>query len=434
MADLLRARIKERLRPYYLRWVYFQAFPHARPAEFSECWQFPCFPLETRELAGRLSAASPGPAFLFYPMADIHARIQRTQHLALTLAAAGHLSFLLNPHLGRQFPRVYFRDPISKFGLLAPRLAELHIRLQTEPVYHARLLSSSESSRLADAIAALSGFAGNGIQQILSLPTWLDAALLLRARFGWPIVYDCHDLIAGFRGVSSDIVDAESRMLAEADLVLFSSEHLRDQHVKRFENIAGKSAILRNAVDPQHFRGVFEKRQSRAPTGIAGYFGALDEWFDIEAIRACAKRFPERRFQLIGRVEYEPIRSLAQCPNVEFLGEVSYDKLPELAAQFDVALIPFRVTPLTRATNPIKLYEYFICGLPVVSSRLPEVELFQDLVYLADRPEDFPDCLARAFEENCADRPARRIEAALRETWTARAAQLLDAVADRTPR
>jgi hypothetical protein len=102
--------------------------------------------------------------------------------------------------------------------------------------------------------------------------------------------------------------------------------------------------------------------------------------------------------------------------------------LPDFLAQCDAAMIPFLRTDLTMATNPIKLYEYFSQGLPVVSTRLPEVELYGDLVYLADGPREFSAQVARAVGENDAARRERRMAIAQQESWTARAQQLLACV------
>ena len=81
---------------------------------------------------------------------------------------------------------------------------------------------------------------------------------------------------------------------------------------------------------------------------------------------------------------------------------------------------------LTRATNPIKLYEYFSCGVPVASSRLPEVQMFEDLVYTADSSASFPECIDRALQETDPEKQRKRMEAAGRETWSNRAKQLIE--------
>jgi len=80
------------------------------------------------------------------------------------------------------------------------------------------------------------------------------------------------------------------------------------------------------------------------------------------------------------------------------------------------------------ATNPIKLYEYFACGLPVVSTRLPEVEQFAELVYCADTPEEFLLQIEDAVRENDPQLRARRVAVAKRESWLARCVQLNDEV------
>jgi hypothetical protein len=99
-------------------------------------------------------------------------------------------------------------------------------------------------------------------------------------------------------------------------------------------------------------------------------------------------------------------------------------------AGMDVGLIPFRRTELTRATNPIKLYEYFSHGIPVVAARLPEIERYRDLVYIADNADDFVAQIGNALNESRDDaRRERRIEVAKTESWDARADQLLHLLA-----
>ena len=86
------------------------------------------------------------------------------------------------------------------------------------------------------------------------------------------------------------------------------------------------------------------------------------------------------------------------------------------------------VNELTRATNPIKLYEYFSAGLPVVSTRLPEVELYRDLTYLADSPTEFSRLSALAVAEQDESLREKRMQIAGLHTWRARAEALLDRI------
>jgi len=240
-----------------------------------------------------------------------------------------------------------------------------------------------------------------------------------RSESGFPIVYDCHDLLSGFRNICGDMITAEEQLLREADLVLFSSQGLVD----RYRNVK-KWLLVRNAVTASQFEAAGARLGT---TAVAGYVGALDSWFDIEALEQAAALHPQCRFVLAGRVEFEPIRRLQALPNVELIGEIPYSRVPELLGQFRVALIPFRINPLILMTNPIKLYEYFSCGLPVVSTPLPEAQAMGDLVYVGASPSDFARQVTRAFAEDDAARRARRKEVAARENWTGRARDISEA-------
>jgi glycosyltransferase involved in cell wall biosynthesis len=217
------------------------------------------------------------------------------------------------------------------------------------------------------------------------------------------------------------MLPVERDLLHEADLVLFSSQGL----LERYPDVR-KSLLVRNAVTSSEFRAGLSSPSAPA---VAGYVGALDSWFDIESVETAALQNPLCRFILAGRVEFEPIRRLQALPNVELAGEIPYGQIPELLAGFRIALIPFRLNPLTLMTNPIKMYEYFSCGLPVVSTPLPEVETMGDLVYLAATPDDFARQVTCALAENQPARRTRRREIAARESWTERARSISQAFA-----
>jgi len=285
------------------------------------------------------------------------------------------------------------------------------------------MLTRGETDRLFSGVARLAK-AGGGRKtiQLVSFPLWAPLAGRLKREFGFPVVYDCHDLLSGFRDISSDIVAAEPALLESADLVCFSSEWLLTEAVRHRPAVRHKSIVVRNGVTLADYAGIAPKERSGRPT--IGYAGSLNFWFDVEAIREAALRHPEWHFTLIGRVESESIVPLRALPNVVLEGEVPYSDLPRRMADFDVAVIPFLKTPLTRATNPLKLYEYLCLGIPVVSTRLPEIEPFEDLVYLSDSPDDFVRQLEVAVAEDDSSRRARRKLAAESNSWLARCEQL----------
>ena len=416
--------IKEAVRPFYLRWLYFQLFPKRRPSHFEQSWKFPAHDLPPQ--------SSVDPEILFLPMTDWHTRIQRTQHFARTFAALGHRCFYLNPHLGREFPKPYIFSSKPRLHLLAERISELHVHLPLEPVFHERLLSPVESATIAAELAEVFERAGTQkLVQMVSFPVWMQVARQIRDRFHFPIVYDCHDELSGFRNVAEEIIQGEEEMFRTSDLVLFSARRLLVENVARFPYLATKSRLVRNAVDESWLVQTDSHRRKALPNEPIqiGYVGALDFWFDVESIAHAAALHPEWKFVLIGRVEDNRILALQRFPNVQFTGEIPHDELHPYMARFTVALIPFIRNDLTMGTNPIKLYEYFGYGLPVVGARLPELEEFGDLVYLYEGPEQFAKQLQQACAEQSAERTHQRIEVAHRESWGARVAELSRAFA-----
>lgn len=411
--------IKERLRPWYLRNIYFRAFPMRKPSWFEDCWRFPHAPLGCCEHL--LDPPTPGSRdFLMLPMTDWHVRIQRSHFLAQALAARGHRCFLLNPHLGREFGSTAVKTP--QLARLEANIYELHIRLPREPVYHHRSLTWDESEMLAGGVADLIASAQiSNFVQIVSFPVWLRLALFIKKRCNAAIVYDCHDLLAGFENVAPEIVALERGLIAASDLVICSAESLYKECLDAGVS-ADRCSIVRNAVSERLGRPIPVAPHSGP---IVGYLGAIENWFDSEAIRTAAVARPGWRFVLGGRIESRNLQPLQDLPNVEFAGEIGRDRVADFLAGFDVATIPFLLNPLTVAADPIKLYEYFSAGLPVVSARLPETRRFSGHLHYYDGPGDFVHAVEKALADRDESARSRRRLAVVEETWELRAGQIL---------
>src|SRR3954453_16993311 len=93
---------------------------------------------------------------------------------------------------------------------------------------------------------------------------------------------------------------------------------------------------------------------------------------------------------MVGTIAKNDPSLVPQRTNIEYLGMKSYAELPEIMAGFDVALMPFALNEATRSISPTKTLEYSAAGLPVVSTRVPDVVAdYSDLVHLADDADHF---------------------------------------------
>jgi len=368
-------------------------------------------------------------------MNDWHTRVQRPQQLARALAARGYRCFYLNPNLGREFPYPVCLGNPSRLNRLEENIWEIHAGLPREPVFHHRLLRQAESDRVAaDILRVLGAFQTERLVVVNQFPLWNKACLQIRKHYPTCVIYDCHDLLSGFLNIAPEILGAEAELFREADSVLFSAQSLLEKQLAEMPWLGQKAHVVRNGVDVTRFRMAIGGCDGEAKRKVVGYVGAIEDWFDVDAVEAAATAYPECDFVFLGKVENQKVLALQQrLSNVQFLGEIAYDHIPEYLEQFDVGLIPFRVQDLTLATNPIKLYEYFSCGLPVVSTALPEVEQYGELVYVAKTAEEFARQTGAALGEGSSgELRARRRDLAQRESWEARVEELLWVAGERT--
>lgn len=160
-----------------------------------------------------------------------------------------------------------------------------------------------------------------------------------------------------------------------------------------------------------------------------GYVGALETWFWREAVREAARRLPGAQFVLAGDPCESVRASLAGLPNVTLRGEIPAGEVPAFLAGCRVGLIP-RTSALSRYMAPIKVFEYFWFGLPVVSGRMPELDRFGPLVYQTSAPDEFARAVEAALAENDPAREEARRAEARAATWRRRAEELHELLAE----
>lgn len=138
---------------------------------------------------------------------------------------------------------------------------------------------------------------------------------------------------------------------------------------------AGRGVVVPNGVDPRLWRA--ESRvpswAAHLPRPLAVYAGSLDSRLDVEAVTALS-RSGVVDVALVGPVmDPGALAPLAGLPRVHLLGNQPHHEVAAFLRVADVALLLHRDTALTRAMDPLKLYEYLAAGLPVVASDLPQL-------------------------------------------------------------
>jgi GT2 family glycosyltransferase/glycosyltransferase involved in cell wall biosynthesis len=371
--------------------------------------------VDASSAAPRLSPRGGKPDVLVWAVIDWHFRTQRPQHIARGLAAAGHRVFYVSNNLV-DAPEPGFRaEPLDDSG----RLYQIFLHAEGAPAIYFGAPTPQAVAQLRHSTGELLQWGDvGGALCIVQHPFWTDVAALVP---GATLVYDCMDHHAGFGDNAPDVLAAEAELARSADLVLVTSDWLD----RELEALNPDRAIVRNACDFAHFNAAPATRYAPTRAGkVIGYYGAIAEWFDIELVRGVARAFPDCTILLVGNDTAGAATHLSGESNIEFTGEVPYDRLPHYLHAFDVALLPFQVIPLTLATNPVKVYEYLSAGKPVVAVDLPEMRQFGDLVRRAPGRDAFLAAVGDALREDDPALVQRRIAFAREQTWLHRAEEL----------
>lgn len=349
-----------------------------------------------------------------FPIINWDFRFQRPQQLLTQFAQEGHRIFYL------QAGMTGIHEPAVAVRALGERIFELGLPGHQDTIIYRDNLAG-EALNLA--FTALDNFLRrHDVTEAVLLvdyPYWEPLAAALRQRYGWKLVYDCMDYLAGFGTHGPTTLPNEDLLLHKSDLTLVSSQVL----LRKASQINPTCLLLPNAGDYEHFHILPTRSASpiaHLPAPVIGYYGAIAEWFDVEAVRLAAERHPTWSFVLIGHTFGANLSGLDRRSNVHLLGERPYAQLPAYLAAFDVCTIPFLRTPLTDATNPVKVFEYLSAGKPVVAAGLPELNPLAEHVYLYRQPHEFVARLEQALTERQPELVEQRQAVARQNTWQAR--------------
>ncbi len=234
---------------------------------------------------------------------------------------------------------------------------------------------------------------------------------------------------------------AATRVFGATTALLAVSDEVAD-YLKNFPVTQGKIHIVPNGVDPARFPGNLSPALPSAP-GIftVGFVGTLKAWHGlsilIEAFAQFHARLPSTRLLIVGdgpeREKLEAdVAARGLLNAVVFTGSVAPENVPALLVSMDVAVAPYPKLEKFYF-SPLKVYEYMAAGVPVVASRIGQLEkLIQpETNGLLVRPGD-ASALAAALERLLTEPQLRaRLGGAGRATvlrdytWDSNALQIL---------
>ena len=207
----------------------------------------------------------------------------------------------------------------------------------------------------------------------------------------------------------------EKALIEKADLVFVTAKNL----INNVEKYGKKAYLLPNGCEINHFLNCnslnpfneFNKKRLI-------YVGAIGKWFDLDLIKYLANKNKDVDICIIGKPQID-ISCLEKYDNVKILGAKPYSEIPAYIKNSDIAIIPFINNEFTDRINPIKLFEYFACGIPVVTSNMLEVKLMDSPAYVAKDKYEFSNIVRHILKNNIRE-TERYIDFAKNNSWNAR--------------
>src|SRR4051812_41926224 len=117
------------------------------------------------------------------------------------------------------------------------------------------------------------------------------------------VVYDCMDELSAFKFAPAQLTILEKELFKKADVIFTGGHSIYESKKNAHHNIYP----FPSSIDKHHFgaaRTIKEDaiEQKHIPHPRFGFFGVVDERFDIEMIDAVAKARPEWHFIILGPV------------------------------------------------------------------------------------------------------------------------------------
>lgn len=301
------------------------------------------------------------------------------ERIALALAYAG------SRVLYCENPVSFIREarPLSELatGIFGFRPKFLSHRLNRFPIF-----LQTQSMALADQI--LREAATLKLKDPLVFYPHGDYCLGLSREFkrrGLPLIHVCMDYELAM----------QMEHVKESDLTLAipqaAFQELKQRFGKRIHMLPQISTI-KNGNTHNSVRDAAEV--SKIPRPRLGYVGNLVGRASVPLLRDLLLKHPQWHFVSFGTKKWLPLS------NEHVLPWCTQEQLQKVLTGLDVGLMPYDcANPYNLHCVPLKLFDYFALGMPVVSTPIVAIREYDGLVYTGETAEQLADAISQALKE-----------------------------------
>lgn len=226
---------------------------------------------------------------------------------------------------------------------------------------------------------------------------WLSDAFRAKS-----VGYDLIDDFCAFGWAPKEGPVMEDRLIESCDFGLAGTGYLQEKYDGRLPDLQ----FFPSGVQFDRMTAAKEEPKELAglPHPRALYVGTLNDRLDGSLFLTTARALKTGTLVVVGP-KHETFKAPELPSNVKFLGLMPHERLPEFYQHCDLGIMPFADSPAARAINPVKTLEYLACGLPVLSTPVPDVIKYYPEVVRVEKAENWEKAICELL---AGDSPALR--------------------------
>lgn len=248
----------------------------------------------------------------------------------------------------------------------------------------------------------------------------------------WQVVFDIVDYHDSPIAAERKLLQKQKKYLLGKANHVFSISHALKRLYQKDTKV--EIELVPQGFDLKSF-GLDEKKSTlKFPIGkpVIGFVGQISQRLDLELLLELVANNKQWNFVFVGPKHHESniassfhkadeteIKRLFAYENVFYFGKQARQEMLNIIKQFDVCLIPYDVGyDFNRYCYPMKIFEYFYVGKPVVSTEIEELKNFNDLVKIAKTAKEFTGAIADFLKKPWSDEMRQKqTELARNNTW-----------------
>ncbi len=204
------------------------------------------------------------------------------------------------------------------------------------------------------------------------------------------IIYDYYDNFSYDNSgrLNRFLDDLNRRLIKNSDLIFCTGKVMYDFAKSMNKNTwyvpNGHNLILGRKIT---------KKDLNVNGKIIGYIGNIRDWIDFTLIGKLLNSLKKNDYLFfIGPIEknvLERVNLLKKNDSFRHLPAVEYSEIFNFIKAFDIGIIPFKINKFTEGVLPNKFFEYIAADIKIVSTPLPDLLQFKNIINVAKDCDEF---------------------------------------------